>query len=131
MTLTRILMILILVLAAAAASALPPRGGPGPDHPRPDLGRMLGLDGEALAKIDALTEQQHLAVFRLHREQMRAQQVLHEQFQAELAKILTTEQMQSLKQHRQAHREHRGQCAQGRNQQMPRPRPSVDPAPAG
>ena len=131
MKLTRILMILILVLATAAASALPPRGGPGPDHPRPDLGRMLGLEGEALAKIDALTEQQHAAVFRLHREQMRAQQVLHEQFQTELAKILTTEQMQSLKQHRQARREHRGQCAQGRNEQMPRPRPSVELAPAG
>ena len=73
MTLTRFLMILTLALATTAASALPPRGGPGPDHPRPDLGKMLGLDGEALAKIDALTEQQHVAVFRLHREQMRAE----------------------------------------------------------
>ncbi len=129
MTLNRFLMILTLALATTAASALPPRGGPGPDHPRPDLGRMLGLDGEALAKIDALSEQQHLAVFRLHREQMRAEQALHEQFQTELAKILTAEQMQTLKQHRQARRERPGQCPHDRN--PPMPRPSVDPAPAG
>ncbi|AVP98933.1 hypothetical protein C7S18_17890 [Ahniella affigens] len=111
----KLTVILLSAMLLSTAAALPPRGmagpepGPGrgqnqPPGPPPDLGQMLDLQGEALAKVDALSEQQHLALFRLHREQMRAERALQEQFRGELAKILNPDQLQRFEQMRAGRR---------------------------
>lgn len=105
----KLTVILLSALMLSTAAALPPRGMSGPDHgpgrgpgampgPPPDLGAMLDLQGDTLAKVDALSEQQHLALFRLHREQMRAERALQAQFRGELAKILSPEQLSRFEQ---------------------------------
>lgn len=99
----------LLVLITSGLQALPPRGAglsshppmagdamPRMHRPPPDLGRRLGLTGDALARVDALAEQQHLALYRLHREQRRAVDAMHAGFKAELAKVLTPEQLATL-----------------------------------
>lgn len=127
----KLTVILLSALVLSTAAALPPRGmsgplpgaGPGPGGermpgPPPDLGAMLDLQGDTLAKVDALSEQQHLALFRLHREQMRAERQLQAQFRAELAKILSPEQLNRFEQMRspQRHQGGRGNLGPGQQQ---------------
>lgn len=111
----KLTVVLLSALMLSTASALPPRGMGGPEQgpgrgqnhrpgPPPDLGQMLDLEGETLAKVDALSEQQHLALYRLHREQMRAERALQAQFRGELAKILSPDQLSRFEQLRAAHR---------------------------
>lgn len=95
-TLSHVLCVLPLVLASAASPARPPDQPPpfGPDRPgAADLARDLGLAGDAAARVDALAEQHHLAMYRMHREQMRARGQQRAQFRGELAKILSPEQL--------------------------------------
>jgi len=116
----------LLVLITSGLHALPPRGAglssnspmagdglPGHQRPPPDLGRRLGLTGDTLARVDALAEQHHLALYRLHREQRRAVEETHARFKAELAKVLTPEEMAALDDLPRGHGAPNARCAEG------------------
>lgn len=95
--LPKLLFALPITLASLAVPAGPP-GRPPPHHDRmpaqpPDLTRLLGVEGDTAVRVDALAEQHHLAMFRMHREQMRARGEQRARFRAELAKILSAEQL--------------------------------------
>lgn len=92
-----------ILLLTGSVMAMPPEGRGGPPQGRrgpPPIAEDLGLSGEAGQAFEALTERQHLALFRLHREQLRAERALHTQFEQELAKILSAEQLATFKSRR-------------------------------